>query len=197
MRLGQDEEQLPKYENKKQLVNDFNEFFTSKVETIIASILVAIVLKAEVNSMTLFTDLSISQFRDLISASSNSSSPLDINPTHLVKSLPNYYFLDFLELLRLSLKAGCFPQSFGMAVVKLHLKKAISHNEDFSNYRYISNLSYISKLSERAAFMQMREHLEKKSLFSKYQSAYKRFFSTETALVKVINDLLLNLNKTK
>ena len=90
-----------------------------------------------------------------------------------------------------------FPQSFGMAVVKPHLKKAFSHNEDFSNYRYISNLSYISKLWERAAFMQMREHLEKKSLFSKYQSAYRKFFSTEAALVKVINDLLLNLNKTK
>ena len=34
--LGQDLEQLPKYENKKKLANDFNEFFISKVESIIA-----------------------------------------------------------------------------------------------------------------------------------------------------------------
>ena len=145
--------------------------------------------------MNSFTEFSISQFRDLISASSNSTSPLDIIPTHLVKSFPDY-FLDLLKLLSLSLKAGCFPQSFKRAIVKPHLKKANSDNEDFSNYRPISNLIYISKLLERAAFMQMREHLEKNSLFSKYQSAYRKF-STETALNKVTNDLLLNLDRTK
>ena len=86
--LGQYVEQLTKYENKKQLANDFNEFFISKVKSIIASIPTAIspeILKAEVNLMYSFTELSISQFRDLISSSSNSTSPLDIIPKHLVK----------------------------------------------------------------------------------------------------------------
>ena len=153
MVLGQDVEQLPKYENKKQLANDFNEFFISKVESIIASIPTAIgpeILKTEVNSMNSFTELSMSQFRDLILASSNSTSPLDIIPTHLVKSFPEYYFLDLLKHLNFSLKAGCFPQSYKMAIVKSHLKKANSDNEDFSSDRPISNPSYISKLLERA-----------------------------------------------
>ena len=142
-----------------------------QAESIIALISTAIgpeILKTEVNSMNLFTELSISQFRDLISASSNCTCPLDIIPTHLVKSFPDYSFLDLLKLLYRSLKAGFFPQSFKMAIVKLHLKKAKSDNERFSNYRPISNLNYISKLLERAAFMQMHEHLEKNSLFSKY-----------------------------
>ena len=43
----------------------------------------------------------------------------------------------------------------------------------------------------------MREHLEKNSLLSKNQSAYRKFFSTETALAKFTNDLLLNLDRTK
>ena len=91
--LGQDVEQLSKYENKKQLANDFNEFFISKVESIIASLPTAIgpeILKTEVNSMYSFTELSISQFRDLISASSNSTCPLVIIPTHLVNSFLDY-----------------------------------------------------------------------------------------------------------
>ena len=49
--LGQDVEQLPKYESKKQPANDFNKFFINKVKTIIASIPTAIgpeFLKAEV-----------------------------------------------------------------------------------------------------------------------------------------------------
>ena len=40
--LGQDVEQLPKYETKKQLANNFNEFFMSQVESFIASIPTAI-----------------------------------------------------------------------------------------------------------------------------------------------------------
>ena len=177
--LGQDVEQLPKYENQKQLANDFNEFFVSKVERIVASILTAIGpenLKTQFNSINSFTELSMSQFRDWTAASSNSTSPLDIIPTHLVKSSPDYYFFNLLKILNLSLKAGCFHHSFKTAIVKPHLKKANSDNEDFSNYQPISNLSYISKLFERAASMQIREHLENNSLFSKYQSAHTKFF---------------------
>ena len=89
------------------------------------------ILKTEVNSMNSFTELSMRQFRDLISALSNSTSPLDIIPTHLVKSFSDYDFLDLLKLFNLSLKAGCFPRSFKMAIVRRHLKKANSDNEDF------------------------------------------------------------------
>ena len=112
--LGQDLELLPKYENKKQLANDFNEFFISKVASIIASIRTwkgPEILKTEVNSKNSFTELSISQFRDLILSSSKSTSQPDI-PTHLKTSFPDYYFLDLLKLLNLS------PQSFKMAIVK-------------------------------------------------------------------------------
>ena len=111
--LGQDLEQLPKYENKKQLANDFNEFFISKVESIIASIPTwkgPEILKTEVNSLNSFTELSISQLRDLILSSSKSTSQPDI-PTHLVTSFPDHY-LDLLKLLNLS------PQSFKTAIVK-------------------------------------------------------------------------------
>ena len=111
--LGQDVKQLSKYENKKQLTNDFNDLYL-KWKPIIASISTAIapeILKAQVNSMSSFAELSISQFKLLILASSNSTSPLDIIPTHVVKSFPDYFFLDLLKLLNLSLKAGCFSQS--------------------------------------------------------------------------------------
>ena len=103
--------------------------------------------------MKSFKKLSMSQFRGLIPATSNSTSPVDIIPTRIVKQFSDYY-LDLLKLLNLSLKAGCFPQSFKLAMVKPHLKKANSDNVGFSNYRPISNLSCISKLLERAAFIQ-------------------------------------------
>ena len=60
--LGQDVEQLPKFKTKNQLANNFNEFFLSKLEKIIASIPTAIgpeILKTEVNSLNSFTELLI------------------------------------------------------------------------------------------------------------------------------------------
>ena len=125
----------------------------------------------KVNSMNSFIALSISQFRDLILVSSNGTSPSDIIPTHLDKSFADYCFLDLLELLYLSLSVGCFPPSFKMAFVRPQLKAKL-------------NINYISKLLERAVFMQLSEQLEKKGLFSNKQSA--KFF-----LVKVKNDLVL------
>ena len=57
---------------KISLQTDFNEFFISREESVIASIPTAMgpeILKTEFNLMNSFTELSISQFRELISAS--------------------------------------------------------------------------------------------------------------------------------
>ena len=84
------------------------------METIIASIPTAIgpeTQKTEINSMKSVTELSINQIRDLISASSDSTSPLDIIPRNLVKPFPDSYFLDLRKLLTPLLKTGCFSQS--------------------------------------------------------------------------------------
>ena len=63
----------------------------------------------------------------------------------------------------------------------------------FKNFRPVSNLSYISKLSERAGAEQFMEHLTANNLHSQFQSAYKQEHSMETALLKVKKDILMSM----
>ena len=59
----------------------------------------------------------------------------------------------------------------------------------------MSNLSFISKLIERVVCTQLITHLKLNGLYELFQSAYREFHSTETALLRVQNDLLLSVDE--
>ena len=67
----------------------------------------------------------------------------------------------------------------------------------FNNLRPVSNLPYVSKLSEKAAANQLIDHMTTYDLHLPLQSAYKQNHSTESALLKVKNDFLLNMEAQK
>ena len=43
----------------------------------------------------------------------------------------------------------------------------------------------------------LRDHLEDNNILCKFRSAYRKFLSTETALLKVTNDILIDLELRK
>ena len=58
----------------------------------------------------------------------------------------------------------------------------------------MSNLAFISKLVETVVAKQLQHYLNCNNLFLVFQSAYRQNHSTETALLKVMTDILLNMN---
>ena len=64
-------------------------------------------------------------------------------------------------------------------------KKSSLSKEDLSNYRHIANLSFISKLTEKIVKKRILDHLTSNSLLNHFQSAYTKFYSTETTLLSL------------
>ena len=61
----------------------------------------------------------------------------------------------------------------------------------------MSNLSFISKLIEKAVANQLNSYINKEGLSNLNQSAYKRLPSTETALLKIPNDIATSMDSGK
>ena len=99
------------------------------------------------------------------------------------------------EIINCSLACGTFPSKLKQALVIPLLKKADLDHKELKNYRPVSNLEFLSKTVERAYCSILVEHLGLNGLLGKFQSAYRKSHSTETALTRVINDILRAVDK--
>ena len=72
-----------------------------------------------------------------------------------------------------------------------------SPKSDPSNFRPISNLNTIGKILERLALACLLPHLSISPSFSPLQSPYRKFHSTETALLKLTNDIMDTIDSGK
>ena len=116
---------------------------------------------------------------------------MDPIPSKLVKN----QLLDLLipvitKIVNLSLSSSTFPADFKHALIKPLLKKSNLDTTILNNFRPISNLAFLSKIIEKVVAAQLQDHLETNNINEPFQSAYKSGHSTETALLRVQNDIL-------
>ena len=115
-----------------------------------------------------------------------------------LEPLPTSLFVECLEQLLPAVTAVIislcrlvsFPLFLKEAIVKPLLKKPSLDPNSLKNYRPISNLSFLSKATERIVLTQLSAYLNANNLFPTSQSAYRPGHSTKTALLNVMNDIL-------
>jgi len=66
-----------------------------------------------------------------------------------------------------------------------------------NKYRPVSNLTFLSKVIEKAVAFHLNKYLINNNLNESLQSAYKTGHSTETALVRVKNDIMMSIDQGK
>ena len=90
-----------------------------------------------------------------------------------------------------------FPQHFREARVRPILKKTSLPKNELKNDRPVSNLTFISKILEKIVANRPHAHIQNNHLSNPLQSAYRKHNSTESALLKVHNDIIISMDKGK
>ena len=133
--------------------------------------------------------------KECILNSANKTCDLDPIPSKLLKECLDYILTSLTNQFNSSLASGISPQCFKSALVTpIHKKGCLDHN-DLNNYRPVTNLCIIAKILKKFVLSQVSTYLNSHNLHNTCQSAYRPVHSTETALLKVVNDLFLSLNK--
>lgn len=97
-------------------------------------------------------------------------------------------------MINFSLDGSCTPNSWKIAFV-IPLIKKLDIDPVLENFRPVSNLSFVSKIAEKAVISQHLNHCNEHAPLPTNQSTYRQFHSTETALIKVQSDILSSMDK--
>ena len=91
-----------------------------------------------------------------------------------------------------SVDEGIFVTSEKQSLIHPRIKKPDLDQDILANYRPVANLTFLSKILERAILDQLMDVLKQNNIIPAHQSAYHQMHSTETAFCKIYNDLVAN-----
>ena len=191
---------LPTIYPSVDLPSIFIKNFTNKVEKLRANIASVHITSTLVTGTTAaifssFEKVSQLTVKKCILNSAPKSCELDLIPSKLLIEYLDSILPSLTDLFNSSLASGISPQCFKSSLVTSILKKRSADHNDLNNDRPVSHLCFISKILEKLVLSQVSSYLNSHNPNNSYQSAYRAGDSTETALLKVVNDLFLSLNK--
>ena len=188
----------------KDMAHCFNNFFCQKILNIHSGFQSStlsqgkpLVEESCISMMDTFEPFTETDIRQLLKKSSNAFCAVDPMPTWLVKDCLDVLINPITNIVNKSLSLGVFPRSMKAALVKPLIKNHTLDCNILNNYRPVSNLTFLSKVIEKAVAFHLNKYLINNNLNESLQSAYKSGHSTETALVRVKNDIMMSIDQGK
>ena len=128
------------------------------------------------------------------SGKSNANGPDRIPLRYLKDCLP-VILIHLMHIFDFSLQSGVFPSSWKRAIVRPlpKTKRATA----LSDFRPISILCAASKILESLAAKQISSFIAKRGILDSCQSGFRKGYSTHTALVKMVDDFKVAIDKER
>jgi hypothetical protein len=193
---------LPEHTSPEDLANDFARYFSEKIDTIREAIVTSAdsimdEFETEFSGMPLctFSPASEAEVARILTGAPSKSCSSDPMPTWLLKKVIPQLTPVITAIINKSLGTAIVPRTFKHAVVRPLLKKPGLDPNNKKHYRPVSNLPFIAKCLEKIVCSRINDHLQSNDLHESMQSAYRKFHSTETALLKVQGDILEALDQ--
>ena len=171
----------------------FAAYYTKKIDDIrlkTAGLLSPQVSSRSTSSLVDFEPFTDAEVRRIVMTSPIKSCSPDPVPTFLLREFIDLLLPYVTSMVNASLAEGRLPLSQRHAIVTPLLKKTGLDAADMSNYRPVSNLTFMSKVVERAVATRFNAYFDANDLLPRNQSAYRKKHSTETAMLRVWSDIL-------
>jgi len=175
--------------------DDFATLFINKITNLTAQNStpqsVKHILPANTNSFTYFSPHSEAEVSKLILSSHPTTCPLDPIPSHLLQAISPAVVPALTHIVNTSLHTGISPQHLNRYCITPLLKKPTLNPTLLGNYRPVSLLPFIAITLEQVVFNQVTAFFTQNNLLDSNQSGCRSGHSTETALLSVVEDLIL------
>ena len=144
----------------------------------------------------IISPVTVQETKELIGklSSSKATGP-DAISVKVLKLVSPVFSYPLTRLFNLSIEKRTFSNKWKVARVTPLFKDGACDSRD--NYRPISVLSVLSKLLEKHVAGSFMNYLVKNGLLYDLQSAFRECHSTESALIKLTDQILFNLDQDK
>ena len=115
------------------------------------------------------------------SLNSSKSTGLDNIPPRFLKDAALFLKIPITYIINMSIVNNEVPSELKSARVKPLFKKGVT--SEVGNYRPVSILSTVSKILEKAVFVQLENVLVSNNLLYEHQSGFRASYSTDTCLI--------------
>ena len=174
------------YEKTQEILNNYNEQGARTTTTIIDSNIEIFRPQPIDVETVMFT---------IMKLNNSNAFGVDGIPTRFIKDSLFVIAFYVTVIINTSIVTGVYPSIWKHPLVDPNHKSGDIN--DPSNFRPVSILPVLSKVIEKIVESQLMNHLETNKLLSKTQHGFRKGLSTETALMKVTDEIYKNIDKKK